>query len=148
MDLSLASPSGIGLGAKTTATLTIADDDATPTLQFSAASYTVNEATLKATLVVKRTGTTSDAVTVQYAVAVPVPPGSATNGLDYTLADPGSWTFAMKQGVTTQTILVPILNDAIDEGTEAATPATPERGQDLDDSRSRGPRGETSSTHP
>jgi hypothetical protein len=112
--LALSNPTvGTALGGKATATLTIVDDDIVPTLQFSAASYTVNEATPKATLVVKRTGTTTDIVTVGYAVTS----GTATGGgVDYTLPSP--WLLTFGKGIVTQTILVPIVNDAIDEGTE------------------------------
>ncbi len=94
------------------ATLRITNPNAPPTLQFSAATYTVNEATPKATIVVRRTGDLAGTVMVNYDVTG----GTATNGADYTLAVPGTLTFG--PGVTLQTFAIPIVNDTLDEGTE------------------------------
>ncbi len=111
--LTLSNPVGAVLGGRSAAQLTIVDDDATPTLQFSAATYKVNESMPKATLTVKRTGNAARAVTVEYAVTG----GTATNGgVDYDLPATGTLTFGAR--VATQTILVPLANDFLDEGTE------------------------------
>jgi Pro-kumamolisin, activation domain/Calx-beta domain len=111
--LALSSPSGTVIGAPGAATLTIVDDDATPTVQFSAATYKVNESMPKATISVKRTGNVTHTITVGYQVTG----GTATNGgVDYDLPVTGTLTFNPR--VTTQTILVPLVNDGLDEGTE------------------------------
>ena len=82
-----------------------------PTLQFSAASYSVNEDAGTATIQVARSGSTKESVTVDYATSN----GSATAGTDYTAAS-GTLTFAAN--ATTASFDVPILNDNAAEGTE------------------------------
>src|SRR5207247_175077 len=52
VNLTLSNPSNASLGASS-ATLTIADDDAAPTVSFSSASYTVGEAAGSKTITVK-----------------------------------------------------------------------------------------------
>jgi pseudomonalisin len=96
------------------ATLRITDPNAPPTLQFSAATYTVNEATPKATITVRRTGDPVGTLMVNYDVAAG---GTAVNGVDYTLV-PGTLTFG--PGRTLQTFTIAIVNDTLDEGTRTA----------------------------
>ena len=111
--LTLSNPGGAVLGGRSAAELKIVDDDATPTLQFSAPTYKVSESMPRATITVKRTGNLARAVTVEYAITG----GTATNGgVDYDLPATGTLTFGAR--VATQTILVPLVNDALDEGTE------------------------------
>ena len=86
-------PVGTVVGGRSAAQLTIVDDDATPTLQFSAATYKVNESMPKATITVKRTGNVARAVTVEYAITG----GTATNGgVDYDLPATGTLTFGAR----------------------------------------------------
>jgi hypothetical protein len=80
-------------------------------LAFGAATYSVAENGGNATITVNRTGGSSGQVTVNYATAN----GTATAGSDYTSAS-GALTFAA--GVTAQTFAVPILDDAVSEGSE------------------------------
>jgi Metallo-peptidase family M12B Reprolysin-like/Calx-beta domain len=112
--VTLSAPAGASLGSANSATVTILDDDATPTLKFSALSYTVNEKTAKALILVRRSGTAAGTVMVDYQAVG----GTAQNGgpdADYNLA-PGTLTFGPKQ--VTRTITVPIVDDSVGEGTE------------------------------
>jgi hypothetical protein len=59
-----------------------------PSLQFSAANFSVGEAGATATITVTRTGSTAEAVTLEYATSN----GSATAGTDYTATN-GTLTF-------------------------------------------------------
>ncbi len=113
--LTLSGPSaGAVLGANTAATVTIADDDAGGTVQFSVASITVNENAGTATLTVTRAGGNS-AASVDYATA----PGSATSPADFT-ATTGTLNWAAGD-TSNRTITVPIINDTLPEGTETFT---------------------------
>src|SRR5262249_4108331 len=92
--------------------LTIVNPTLQPTVQFSAAPYTVNEATPSAIVTVKRAGDLAGTLSVGYTSVG----GTATNGgVDYTLA-PGTLTFL--PGQTMKTFPVAIANDMEDEGTE------------------------------
>jgi Calx-beta domain-containing protein len=94
------------LGTPNTAVLTIVDDDSN--VQFSLASYGVDESAGKATIEVTRTGLTTGTSTVAYATS----DGTALDGQDYT-ATSGTLTFG--PGVTSQTFDVPILDDQVAE---------------------------------
>ena len=84
---------------------------AATTLQFSAATYSVNESGPTATITVARTGGSAGTVSVTYTIG----DGTATAGQDYTAA---SGTLTFTKGVMTQTITIPIQNDALYEGDE------------------------------
>jgi hypothetical protein len=116
VNLALSAPTGgATLGAVAAAVLTIVDDDAPTaagTLQFSAATYSVGEAGVQATITVTRAGGSDGAVQVDYATSN----GSALAGTDYTAA---SGTLSWGDGVTTsQTFQVAIANDSADEADE------------------------------
>ncbi len=100
---------GAGIGPNGTATVTIADSE--PGFVFSAAKYTAREISGKATITVKRTGTTSVAASVSYATSN----GTATQPDDYTST---SGTLSFGPGAVTKTFLVPIVNDAQHEDPE------------------------------
>jgi hypothetical protein len=106
--LKLSNPRGPGaaLGIPDTAVITILDNDPAPLLQFSAASYTVSEATPQALVTVRRTGSTANTVSVDYNTG----DGSATLGQDYTQTS-GTLTFGA--GVVAQSFAVPIIDDAV-----------------------------------
>lgn len=76
---------GAALGAQSSTTLTIAENDPQPdTLQFSAASYTVSEADGTATITVTRTGSNGGTVTVDWSTSY----GSGYSGtLTFTSSD-------------------------------------------------------------
>jgi hypothetical protein len=108
---------GATLGAQSSAIVTISENDPTPpagSLQFSGASYSVNENGINATITVTRTGGSFGAVSVDYATA----DGTATASTDYTTTS-GTLTFA--DGEVNQTISIPIVDDASYEGVENFT---------------------------
>jgi hypothetical protein len=109
--LALSTPTNATLGAPSAATLTILDDDAAPTVQFSAGSYTVNENGGPASITVNLSPASALTVTVNYATS----DGTATAGSDYT---PVSGVLTFAPGVTSQTFPVPILDDLLDEPDE------------------------------
>ena len=96
-----------------TGTVTITDDEGTPTLTIADVT-TADETAANLTATVTLSGVSSQTVTVDYATA----DGSATAAADYS-ATTGTLTFA--PNVTTQTISIPILADAIDEENETFT---------------------------
>ena len=113
VDLVLSNPSaGVVLGTPSTAFLTILEDEQAGALQFSAASYSVNENTPSITITVNRVGGSAGAATVNYATA----DASATAGLDYTAVN-GVLSFA--DGIISQTFTVPILDDGLFEVNES-----------------------------
>lgn len=80
-------------------------------IQFSGATYSVNENGGVATISVTRTGGSAGAVTVNYSTSN----GTATAGSDYASTS-GTLTFA--DGETTKTFTIPITNDTLFEGNE------------------------------
>lgn len=117
VQLTLLTPGGFGatLGAQTTATLSITDNDAGGEMAFSSATYTANEGTA-VLITVKRTGGTASGVSVQYATV----PDSATSPADYA-ATTGTLTFA--SGELQKTFSVPLVaeNPILVEGEETFT---------------------------
>jgi poly(3-hydroxybutyrate) depolymerase len=79
------------------------------TVQFTTSTYTVAENAGAVTLTVQRVNATTTPVSVDYATA----DGTATNGLKYRAV---SGTLAFGAGETTQTIVVPIVNNGFVEG--------------------------------
>jgi hypothetical protein len=114
--LALSNPTnGAILGPQATATLTITDNDGPSTLQFAAATYSVNESAGSASITVTRGGNAAGAVSVNYTTVG----GSASSGGDFTAAS-GVLTWA--NGVTgSRTIAVPVVNDSDVEGNETFT---------------------------
>ena len=114
VNLTLSDPTGgATLGTPDTAVLTIIDNDSGGVLQFSSATYSVNEGVLsgKAVIKVTRSGGNASGVTVDYATS----DGTATDGSDY-IATSGTLTFAA--GQTRRTFTIPIIGDALDEPNE------------------------------
>ena len=91
--LRLSDPTGAILGNRPTAALTILDNDPAGSFKFSAASYSVNEGVPTLTVTVTRLGGTGGGVSVSYLVD-PADPGTATEGVDFTLPDPHTLEFA------------------------------------------------------
>ena len=83
-----------------------------PTLEFSAATYTVNEDDGIATISVKRTGSLRDKVTVH----VRSSDDTATAGQDYVTI---SETLTFSENIDERILFVQILDDGISEGTES-----------------------------
>jgi hypothetical protein len=114
--LRLLNPTGTnaGLGAPSTAVLTILDNDTAGKIQWSAAAVTVKEGAGLAVLTAKRIGGMASAATVDYTMSA----GSA-GASDFTSSPPGTLTFGA--GTLSQTIAVPITSDALAEGDESFT---------------------------
>ncbi|MFQ5507807.1 MAG: Calx-beta domain-containing protein, partial [Leptospirillia bacterium] len=93
---------------------TITDDDATPTIGFSAITASANENITPAVITVAVSAPAGRTITVDYAVNG-VSSTALGGGVDYTLAA-GTLTFAA--GVTTQDISIDIVDDLLDEGNE------------------------------
>jgi hypothetical protein len=117
--LTLSAPTNATLGAPNVATLTILDNDIAPTVQFSAANYTVGEAAGTAPITVTLSAASALTVTVDYATSNGIPPNAALAGSDY-LPISGTLTFLPLQ--TVQTFVVTIINDA---GQEPPPPTPP-----------------------
>jgi hypothetical protein len=109
----LGTPGGGGvLGSPSTATVTIVEDDTAGTVQFSAATYTVNEGAGSAIITVTRTGPSlASGVSVRYAATS----GTATAVSDFSAVS-GVLTFGA--GVTSLTFAVPIVNNTTMESPE------------------------------
>ncbi len=103
------------LGNPAQATVTIDDNDASPTgqLAFSAAAYPAFEDQGNVTITVARTGSTSGAASVAYATSN----GQAVAGTDYTAAS-GTLSWASGEA-TAKTFQVPILDRHITSGASA-----------------------------
>ena len=108
VNLALSTPVSATLSTTSTLVLSIVDDDAPPTIQFSAAALTVDEGVGTAIITATLSGPSGLTVTVPYATSN----GTATAGSDYT-ATSGTLTFAPNQ--TSQTIRLPIVDDTLDE---------------------------------
>lgn len=112
--VTLSSPSNASLGTPSQATITINNNDAAPTIQFTEAISSVLESTAKYTATVKLTGNTAVTATVPFLVIA----GTATAGNDYTASN-GTLTFA--PGTTQRTVVITIINDTVDEPDETLT---------------------------
>lgn len=98
------------LGTPSSAVLTIADDDPMPSVQFDAASYTVNENAGTATITVQLSAPSGQTTAVDYSLS----DGTATSS-DY-LAASGTLDFAV--GDTSKSFTVSIVDDNLAEGDE------------------------------
>jgi hypothetical protein len=112
--LDLNDPSGVELGSPSRATLTILDDDLPGQVQFGASSISVNESDRVVAIPVGRAGGSAGTVAVSYRTIS----GNAAPGEDYGVV---SGVLAFAPGVTAATITIPIVDDAVVEGTEEFT---------------------------
>lgn len=115
-EFTLGTPTNASRGEINRHTLNITSDDvaAVGTLQFSVSAYSVAEQVLggQATITVTRNGGSAGAVSVQFASSN----GTATAGQDYTAT---AVTVNFADGDSTpKTVLVPIVNDQLDEADE------------------------------
>ena len=112
LTVGLSSPSsGTVLGTQRSETVTIADDETTPTFYLSSTSATVSEGAGSLVVTVKRSGSTAASNTVVIKTAG----GTATSGSDFTAVNQ---TLTFGAGVTSVNVAVPIVNDALNEGDE------------------------------
>ena len=105
--------SQVTLGAQSTATLTIVDDEQAR-FQFTVPAVTVSEAAGTVTLTVQRVGPTSGNHSVSYVLSGV----TATAGADFGAT---GGTLLFPPGVTSRTITVPIVNDVLNEAAETFT---------------------------
>jgi hypothetical protein len=115
--LSLSSPSGGAILARTKALGIILDDDSTRTISLSPLAVTVAEplaGVVNATFTVTLSADAGQTTTVNYATAS----GTALAGSDYTAT---TGTLSFEPGDRTKTIAVPVLSDSLVESTETFT---------------------------
>jgi hypothetical protein len=128
VNLALANPSaGSDLANNSASVIHIGDDGASGPVQFSASSYSVNEAAGTVTITVTRSGgSLGGPVTVDYTTS----PGTASSGSDY-VDTSGTLTFGA--GEATKTFELPIVDDSTYEGDEtiAVTLSNPGGGTQL-----------------
>lgn len=110
--VTLATPASSTLGANTSHTLTITDNDDPPTVAFMAATSSVGEATATANLVVTLSTASGQDVTVPYVVNAG---STASNPADYTIA---ASPLTIPAGATSANIVVTVANDVLDEPNE------------------------------
>jgi len=111
LNVSLGNPVNAVLGAPSAASVTIADDDGPPTIQFSQAGFSVNEKVGTVVLTVTLSRASDRPVIAAYGTN----DGTAINGSDY-IAISGTLSFA--PGSLTATLEIPILDDTVYEGNE------------------------------
>lgn len=131
MNISLSNPTGgATLGSPSSAVITLVDDDPTPTLQFSSATYSVTEGNGNASLTVNLSGASSQTVTVNYTLTNGTATGGACGGADFVNTG-GTVTF--NPGETTKSISVQICDDTTYEGDETfnVTLSSPSSGATL-----------------
>ncbi|MCP4544579.1 MAG: DUF11 domain-containing protein [Chloroflexi bacterium] len=112
--LNLSNPHNATIGTNNPVTLTINDDDITPTVGFDRVDYTINESDGSATITVTLSAASALTSTVDYTTS----DGSATAPDDYT-ATSGILTFTA--GITSQTFTVDIIPDSTAEPDETIT---------------------------
>jgi Calx-beta domain/Beta-propeller repeat len=115
VDLS-APTGGATLGAPSTATVTLVDDDVAGTVQFGQTLYTVNETATAAVITIMRSGGAASGATVDFATSDGPAPTGATAGVDYTTT---ITTLTFAAGQTSRTVTVPLAgDDATQEGSK------------------------------
>ncbi|MCB0395215.1 MAG: hypothetical protein KDD36_01095 [Flavobacteriales bacterium] len=113
--ISLSNPINANLGATTSFTYTINDNDTEPEVEFALAASSGLESISPANIQVKVSTVAGQDITVDYTIT----PGTATGGgVDYTLAD---GTLTIPKDSSYYFISPQIINDAIEEGGESFT---------------------------
>jgi len=109
--LTMGAPTNANIGATTVHTATITDDDAYPTVSWSAATQASTGETGTMTVMAQLTSASTATVTVPFTLS-----GPATTGIDYTItASP----ITIPAGSTTGIVTISIIADALDESDEA-----------------------------
>ena len=99
------------LGTPYTATLSIHDNEATPSVSFVSSAYTVTENSASVQMAVSLNLASAQNITVDYMTTA----GEAKAGEEYA---PITGTLTFEPGDTEKTITVPILDDGLDEDSE------------------------------
>ena len=113
--ITLSNPLNAALGAQTTHTYTITDNDDPPTVAFVTQASSGNESTAGVDIPVSLSAASQRTITVDYAVTAG-DPAATGNGIDYTLAD-GQLTFIA--GTTSVNISATIVDNQVVEEDEA-----------------------------
>lgn len=114
LTLALANPVNATLGALSTATVTIQDDDLPPSVQIHTSVLTVTEDVATATLTVTLSAESAKVIEVGYKTVA----GTAAANDDYT---PLTGTLTFMPGETVQSVTIVILDDQLVESTEDFT---------------------------
>ncbi len=109
--ITLLNPINANLGSNNTITLTIADDDSEPTVEFANATSTVNEGTNQFEIAVNLSAASGQDVTVNYSVTG----GDATSSSDFILS---AGTLTISAGDLTKDLIVNIIDDSEIEAPE------------------------------
>jgi hypothetical protein len=116
--LTLSGPSNAALGTPASATLTILDNEGTPSVQYDSSSFNVGESDGSATIVVTLSHPDLvDPITVEYATSTSG--STATVGDDYTAIPTTTLTFA--PGDTSESFTVEIVPDEEEEDAETVS---------------------------
>jgi hypothetical protein len=110
-NLSLSNPGSATLDSPSTATLTIADTNPPPSVQFSAGAYAVNETVGQATIPINLSAVSGKMITVSYTATG----GTASAVEDFTNA---TGTVSFSPGETAKAFNLTILDDRVDEPDE------------------------------
>jgi len=112
--LNLGTPTNALLGTTTQHTLTILDDDPTPTVQFSTVAQTVGEAAGTVTIIVTLSAPSGILVAVPYTIS-----GNALgSGIDYLLNPATTSPIGIPAGQTSASISITITDDTLNEASE------------------------------
>ena len=110
-NVTLTNPDNASLGAPSSASITIVDDDSPPTVGFAGSAFDVSETAGNTSVTVTLSAASGKTITVDYTTA----DGTAIAGSDYT-ATSGTLTF--DAGQSSRAFNVPVIQDAIDETDE------------------------------
>jgi hypothetical protein len=111
--ISVATGVGYVIGAPSSVTILIADDDRN-TVSIAATTPTALEGGASGVFTLTRTGSTNAALTVNLTTT-----GTATSGSDYTTSPSPITSMVMAAGQTTRTIIINPIDDSMTEGDEA-----------------------------
>ncbi len=103
-------PAGVVTGPNALLAVGIADNE--PTIWWSVPKFVASEASLKATLTARRSGTPTAPASVDYTITG----GTASSGSDYTASSTGTLSFGA--GKPSATLWFAIVNDKVDEPAE------------------------------
>ncbi|MEM7114357.1 MAG: Calx-beta domain-containing protein [Chloroflexota bacterium] len=129
-NVTLSNPTVATLGTPAAGTVTIIDDDVPPSVQFSSPNFSGVEGDGEITVIVSLIGLSEQTVTVDYATVETTETAFVWEGsqlratqqqtipTDY---EPVSGTLSFEPGETMQQIMLPLIDDAIDEITETVT---------------------------
>jgi hypothetical protein len=110
MVITMGTPTDATLGTANVYTLTITDNDPTPTVQFAAASQSAEETAGTVTITVELSAASGLPITVPFTIS-----GSATAGADYSIT--GS-PITIPAGATTASITLTLVDDGLREPNE------------------------------